>query len=139
SVGSGKFFPNVPREVLIVGLPLIRLRIQKIDPLQVGQEFLDRFVQNLKMRRRWFTTRARPLAPCIADPVERIVGTQNRTIGPSSFIRANLKVPSTLPTKQNGSVNPIKKFVSSRLQSTETDKELYATIEIPVCVRLLGP
>ena len=45
SVGDDELFADVAGEILIVGFPLVRLRIQKNDPFQVGQEFLDRLVQ----------------------------------------------------------------------------------------------
>jgi len=43
SVGNGILLPHVPREILVIGFPLVRLRVQENNALQVRQKFLGGF------------------------------------------------------------------------------------------------
>ena len=47
-VRDRQLLANVAGEILVVSLPFVRLRIAENEPLQVGQEFFDRLVQQAR-------------------------------------------------------------------------------------------
>jgi len=75
----------------------------------------------------------------MAVRLTRLLDLRIKCPSTSSLIKANLQGLSTLPAEQNGSVNPIKKLISSRVQLTKTNMEVEGSIQIPSHVRFLGP
>ena len=47
-IRNRQLFPHVAGKILVVGFPLVRLRVQENDALQIGQEFLGGLVQQTR-------------------------------------------------------------------------------------------